>query len=215
MEALSRLGAHRKVGRRPSWKARVISLTPLRAPECGEARPLCVDPMRRANWIEGRPGFSFACRREHVINEISRFDPRTGVDLLAFIQEKVSVMAGKTALEMDPAEWRQYRPFRAGKAAPPPSAQTEEARRVASALARELRSRFGAERVILFGSLARGEFSGRSDIDLAVWGIPPREFYRAVAFASGFSKVWAVDLVDAEDCSELLKGSIVREGVAL
>jgi predicted nucleotidyltransferase len=124
-------------------------------------------------------------------------------------------MSGKTALEMDPAEWRKYRPFRAGKETPPPSAQTEEARRVASALARELRSRFGAERVVLFGSLARGEFSGRSDIDLAAWGIPPGEFYRAVAFTSGYSKVWAVDLVDGEDCSEALRRNIEQEGVAL
>lgn len=124
-------------------------------------------------------------------------------------------MSGKTALEMDPAEWRQYRPFRAEKKVVPFSAQTEEARQVASALARELRSRFGAERVVLFGSLARGEFSGRSDIDLAVWGIPPGEFYRAVAFASGYSKIWAVDLVDGEDCSESLRRNIEQEGVAL
>jgi hypothetical protein len=171
--------------------------------------------LRLAIWIRGRPGFSFAGRQEHVINEINRFDPWTGVDLLYLIPEKVSVMSGKTALEMDPAEWRQYRPFRAGKAASPLSTQAEEARGVASALARELRNRFGAERVVLFGSLARGEFSGRSDIDLAVWGISPGEFYRAVAFASGCNKVWAVDLVDAEDCSESLKRNIAQEGVEL
>jgi predicted nucleotidyltransferase len=116
---------------------------------------------------------------------------------------------------MGPAEWRQYRPFRAGKDAPPLAAQMKEARRLASTLARELRSRFGAERVVLFGSLARGEFSGRSDIDLAVWGIPPGEFYRAVAFASGCSRVWAVDLVDADDCSEALKRNIEQEGISL
>lgn len=115
---------------------------------------------------------------------------------------------------MDPAEWRRYRPFRTGPAVPS-AAQVEEARRVASILARELQSRFEAERVVLFGSLARGEFSGRSDIDLAVWGIPPGEFYRAVAFATGYSKVWEVDLVDAEDCSEALRRNIEQEGVAL
>ena len=128
--------------------------------------------------------------------------------------EKVNVMSGKTALEMDPAEWRQYRPFRTGKKTLP-SARAEEARGVASSLAQELRSRFGAERVVLFGSLARGEFSGRSDIDLAVWGIPPRDFYRAVAFASGCSKAWAVDLVDGDDCPGALRRNIEQEGVAL
>lgn len=124
-------------------------------------------------------------------------------------------MSGKTALEMDPAEWRQYRPFRVGKEEPPLSARANEARREASALARELRSRYRAQRVVLFGSLARGGFSGRSDIDLAVWGIPPGEFYRAVAYASGFSRIWAVDLVDGEDCPETLQREIEREGVAL
>ena len=123
-------------------------------------------------------------------------------------------MTGKTALEMDPAELRRYRPFRTGTSVSS-SAQVEEARWVASALARELRSRFEAERIVLFGSLARGEFSGRSDIDLAVWGVPPAEFYRAVAFASGYSKVWDVDLVDAEDCSEALRRNIEKEGVVL
>jgi len=127
--------------------------------------------------------------------------------------EKGEVMSGKTVLEMDPAEWRQYRPFRTGKTLP--SARADEARRVASSLAQELRSRFGAERVVLFGSLARGEFSGRSDIDLAVWGIPPSDFYRAVAFASGCSKIWAVDLVDGDDCPGALKRHIEQEGVAL
>ena len=171
--------------------------------------------LRLAIWIWQWPEFSFAGRQEHVINEINRFDPWESVKLPYLIPEKVSVMSAKTAFEMDPAEWRRYRPFRAGKEASPSSAQAEEARRVASALAQELRSRFGAERVVLFGSLARGEFSGRSDIDLAVWGIPPAEFYRAVAFASGRSTVWAVDLVDAEDCSESLRRNIEQEGVAL
>jgi uncharacterized protein len=124
-------------------------------------------------------------------------------------------MPGKTAFEMSPAEWRQYRPFRAGKKTPPLVAQAEEARRVATFLATELRSRFGAEKVVLFGSLARSEFSRHSDIDLAVWGVPPAEFYRAVAFASGYSKVWEVDLVDVEDCSEALRRNIEQEGVVL
>jgi len=156
----------------------------------------------------------FAGRQEHVINKISCFAPCKWRQLSATFPEKVSIMPGKTALEMDPAEWRRYRPFRT-ETAVPSATQVEEARRVASTLARELRSRFGAERVVLFGSLARGEFSGRSDIDLAVWGIPPGEFYRAVAFASGCSKVWAVDLVDAEDCSEALRRNIEPEGVVL
>ncbi len=124
-------------------------------------------------------------------------------------------MSGKTALEMNPAEWQNYKPFRAAKKHPISSAQPEEARRIASALARELRTRFRAEKVLLFGSLARDDFSVRSDIDLAVWGIPPGDFYRAVAFASGYSKNWAVDLVDGVDCSQALRRKIEQEGIPL
>jgi hypothetical protein len=38
---------------------------------------------------------------------------------------------------------------------------------------------------------------------------------RAVAFASGFSEVWAIDLVDGEDCPESLLLNIEQEGIAL
>jgi predicted nucleotidyltransferase len=124
-------------------------------------------------------------------------------------------MSGKTALEMSTDEWRKYHPFRGRKSTANSPSEAEEARRVAVMLAHELKSRFGAGKVRLFGSLARGEFSGRSDIDLAVWGISPREFYRAVAFASGFNKIWPVDLVDVEDCPEALRRSIEQEGFDL
>lgn len=84
---------------------------------------------------------------------------------------------------------------------------------VASALAVQLRKRFGANKVMLFGSLARGDFHAWSDIDLAIWGVHPSDYFRAVAFASGFSAVFTVDLVDAEDCSESLRQHIQSEGV--
>jgi uncharacterized protein len=47
--------------------------------------------------------------------------------------------------------------------------------------ARLLREEFGATRVVAFGSLAHGAwFEPRSDIDLAVEGIPVEAFWRAV-----------------------------------
>lgn len=43
-----------------------------------------------------------------------------------------------------------------------------------------LKSRFGARRVILFGSLAgQGAWHSRSDIDLAVEGLDPEDFFKA------------------------------------
>ena len=50
----------------------------------------------------------------------------------------------------------------------------------AEACRRLLKERFGARRVILFGSLAgQGPWHGRSDIDLAVQGLAPDEFFAA------------------------------------
>ena len=54
------------------------------------------------------------------------------------------------------------------------AASARQARRIAEALARTLLQRYGARRVVLVGSLARGEFVAGSDIDLAAEGIPPR-----------------------------------------
>jgi predicted nucleotidyltransferase len=123
----------------------------------------------------------------------------------------------KTALELSPLEWKQYHPFKKnGKQKVRFSKiHQKDAIDIARKIARELGDRFSAQKVILFGSVARGIIHKRSDIDLAVWGIPQEDFYRAVAFAAGYSKDWKVDLVDAEDCRESLKQSISRDGVEL
>lgn len=127
------------------------------------------------------------------------------------------IKASKTALDLTHSEWKQYHPFGPGDRVSSLfwSRQQDSARIVAVSIARDLVKRFGAHRVVLFGSAARGHFRQKSDIDLAVWGIPPEDFYRAVAFASGYSKEWKVDLVDAEDCRESLRRSILLEGVEL
>jgi predicted nucleotidyltransferase len=115
---------------------------------------------------------------------------------------------------MSPTLWKQYRPFGSVDDEQSPLI-VENARAVASAIAGELKSRFGATKVLLFGSLAREAFHKWSDIDLAVWGVSSADYYRAVAFASGFSELFKVDLVDAEDCSDSLRQHIQREGVEL
>ncbi len=131
-------------------------------------------------------------------------------------KQKNNEMA-RTALDLSPVERKRYHPFEKGGRMDSQlltrlqvSAEDE-----ARSIARELVKRFGAYRVVLFGSVALGKVHKRSDIDLAVWGIPPKYFYRAVAFSAGYSKEWKVDLVDAEDCRENLKASILRDGVEL
>ena len=124
-------------------------------------------------------------------------------------------MPSKTAIEITPSKWRDYRPFKFNEEQKSASSSVSEALDVAKSIANELINRFGSKKVVLFGSLARGDFNLRSDIDLAVWDIPPDDFYKAVAFASGFSSVWSVDIVDLDDCTEALRDIILQEGVEL
>ncbi len=124
-------------------------------------------------------------------------------------------MTSKTALDIDPSKWDQYQPFAPDAKEKSPTSLAQEAHSVAKKIAEELVKRFGAKRVVLFGSLARGDFSSWSDIDLAVWGIPAAKFFKAVSFASGISGMWKVDLVDTQDCSRSLREIILEEGTEL
>lgn len=58
----------------------------------------------------------------------------------------------------------------------------------------------GAREVYLFGSSARGVDAPESDIDLAVVGLPPKSFFRAVGLARRILKR-PVDLVDLDEPS--------------
>ena len=44
-----------------------------------------------------------------------------------------------------------------------------------------LKERFGATRVVIFGSLVhKGSFTRWSDVDIAAWGISPEDTFRAI-----------------------------------
>lgn len=72
----------------------------------------------------------------------------------------------------------------------------------------------GCKEVFLFGSLSDGTFNELSDIDLAVSGISPRKYFKAVAALSSIAK-WKVDLVALDYISEKLKERIRKEGKKL
>ena len=88
-----------------------------------------------------------------------------------------------------------------------------EALTSAYACAELLKSRFGASRVILFGSLVgQGPWHDRSDIDLAVEGLSPADYFRAL------STCWELlpqginlDLVPLEDAHPALRARILGE----
>ncbi len=69
---------------------------------------------------------------------------------------------------------------------------------VARECARILKEEFGATRVVLFGSMLNPErMWWGSDIDLAVWGLPEKDFFKAGAAIErghGFS----IDLVEVQ-----------------
>lgn len=124
-------------------------------------------------------------------------------------------MPHKRAMDISQATYRQYHPFASRQKQPFPEEKRQEALQVATEIARELHTTFGATKVVLFGSLARGQFSFRSDVDLAVWGIPPALFYRAVAFVTGYSTSWSIDLIDAAEAPPNLLQNIEKEGLEL
>jgi len=72
----------------------------------------------------------------------------------------------------------------------------------------------GCKEVILFGSLAEGKFDELSDIDIAVSGISPRSYFKAVAnlplVVDG-----KVDLVALDYIPPRLRSRIKKEGKIL
>lgn len=120
----------------------------------------------------------------------------------------------KTVDQLTATELRQFDPTRNFEASLAP-AKWEKAWQIVSQLAHLLRSNFHAQRVVAFGSITQPEsFTHWSDIDLAVWGIPPTDFYKALAALNEITPDFDVDLIDPENCtSELLKHMIEQEGI--
>ena len=88
---------------------------------------------------------------------------------------------------------------------------SKEARR----LARILKKEFFARRVILFGSLVSyGNFHFKSDIDLAVEGIPDDKFFKAVGKIVRTSR-FPVDIKPVEDMPENFRKEVELQGILL
>lgn len=91
----------------------------------------------------------------------------------------------------------------------------EKAWEVARAAAALLKSRYRATRVVAFGSLTEPDhFHPWSDVDLAVWGIAPGDYFEAVARVLDVGGEIQVDLIMAERCKPYLREAI-EAGVEL
>lgn len=93
----------------------------------------------------------------------------------------------------------------------------EQAQEAAAACERWLKERYGVRQVYLFGSLAgQSPWHSRSDIDLAVEGLPPEKYVRAL------SELWGLlpeglelDLVTLEDAPAELAARISSSSINL
>jgi len=94
-------------------------------------------------------------------------------------------------------------------------AESQRAKAVAEDLARWLVERYGATRVLLVGSLARGEFGRGSDIDLAAAGVPPESFFTAGAELERKAQGFKVDLVPLESANSFFLEQAAQEGIPL
>lgn len=107
---------------------------------------------------------------------------------------------GKTVSQLTSEELKQYDPTRNLHKGLDPNRWVRAQVRL-SKLETLLREQFGAERVSVFGSmLTQDLYTKWSDINLAVWGITPDDFYKALEAANNLSPDIKVDMVDPIRC---------------
>ncbi len=72
------------------------------------------------------------------------------------------------------------------------------------------------ERIVLFGSAANSRlFHSRSDVDIAVWGLDDRLYFRVVGVLLGIDSEIGVDLITFETASPAMQEVILRDGKPL
>jgi predicted nucleotidyltransferase len=87
---------------------------------------------------------------------------------------------------------------------------------VAQAAAQILKERYGASRVLLFGSVVHDRgFHPESDIDLAAEGIAPADFWRAWAALDTIDTSFEINLIAVDEATPSLQAVLQKEGVVL
>lgn len=126
-----------------------------------------------------------------------------------------------TALELGREGWKPYLEAVRRRPEPPeltPADQREREQLLARIreAADELKTRFGAQRVVLFGSLAHvAWYTSKSDVDLAVEGLSGKDYWEAWRLLEEMVSDRPVDLVDIETAGESLRQVIERKGIEL
>lgn len=83
-----------------------------------------------------------------------------------------------------------------------------QALEVAKIAAHVLKAQFGVTRVVLFGSLL-SDFHESSDIDLAVWELPEKSYFKAMSQLLSLSD-FEVDLVEVQYASPEILAAIAQ-----
>lgn len=125
-----------------------------------------------------------------------------------------------TALELTREEWKKYM-MDDVESIPPRKLTTAEQRELDNLMGRvrqaasELKQRYGARRVVVFGSLAQPEwFRSDSDVDLAVEGVG-EHYWDAWGLAERIIRDRSVDFVEIESATPALLRFIKRDGIDL
>jgi predicted nucleotidyltransferase len=124
-----------------------------------------------------------------------------------------------TAAELRPEQLKIYRASARKRRHKPPLTPEQRAERETlleriREAASMLRSRFGAKRVVVFGSMAHEAwFDQVSDVDLAVEGLKGAEYWQAWGDVEELIADRQVDLIDIETASESLKRAIDHKGM--
>jgi predicted nucleotidyltransferase len=85
---------------------------------------------------------------------------------------------------------------------------------LAKKAAKLLREEFQANRVAVFGSLLyEARFTPWSDVDIAAWGIPSDQTFRAIGAVMDLDSSLEINLVDVNTCSPTLLKAIEQEAV--
>ena len=115
------------------------------------------------------------------------------------------------ALELTREQWQPYieaarQQVKRPKVTPAEQNQREQLLKRIRQAATELKTRFKAKRVILFGSLADADwFTPDSDVDLAVEGLPPEVYWQAWRLAEDIINTRLVDFIELETAKESLR----------
>lgn len=92
----------------------------------------------------------------------------------------------------------------------------DRAWKVARQGANLLKEQFGAQKVIVFGSLVHPElFHERSDIDLVAWGMVEKAYLPALSALLSLDEAFEIELVPVEEAKPSIYQTIIQEGQVL